>query len=146
MSRILVLTVSLLAGACLTGGALADSAYHTERVALVGVAGAPGGGTVVNVHTNGPVIYAHEIYTLRHAVAGTYQVVLNIFPTSLDCTGLTVALPTAVLSTNAAGNGQADAKFTPADAAELRGMTLSISWTVAGPATYASACAVVTLD
>ena len=146
MGRILVFAVALLAAAAFAVGAAADSAYRTEQLELVGVAGAPGGGKVVNIHTNGPVIYAHEIYTLRHAVAGTYQVVLNIFPTSLNRTGLTVAIPTAVLSTNAAGNGHADGKFTPADAAELRGTTISISWTVAGPATYASACTVVTLD
>ena len=146
MGRILVLTVSLLAGACLTGGALADSAYHTERVDLVGVAGAPGGGTVVNIHTNGTVVYAHEIYTLHHAAPGTYQVFLNLFLASLDCSGSVVPIPTTTLETNAAGNGQADAKFTPEDAGDLRGLTFSISWTVVGPATYQSSCTIVTLD
>jgi hypothetical protein len=57
----------------LVGSAAADSAYHTERLALRGVGGAPGGGMVVNVHANGPNVYAHEIYTLSHAVPGTYQ-------------------------------------------------------------------------
>ena len=42
---------------------------------------------VVNAHANGPNVYAHEIYTLRHAVPGTYQVVLNIEATSLSCGG-----------------------------------------------------------
>jgi hypothetical protein len=53
------------------GTAAADSAYHTERLALSGLSGAPGGGMVVNAHANGPNVYAHEIYTLRHAVPGT---------------------------------------------------------------------------
>src|SRR5215203_2964863 len=79
--------------------AAADSAYHTERLALSGVSGAPGGGMVVNAHGNGPNVYAHEIYTLRHAVPGTYQVVLSIFTTSLSCTGPSAALPTATLTT-----------------------------------------------
>jgi hypothetical protein len=128
------------------GTAAADSAYHTERLALSGVSGAPGGGMVVNAHANGPNVYAHEIYTLRHSVPGTYQVVLNIYTTSLSCDGTPIEVETAQISTNAAGNGRADAKFTPEDAGELRGSTVSIRWTVSGPATYATQCTVVTLD
>ena len=128
------------------GTAAADSAYHTERLALSGDSGAPGGGMVVNTHANGPNVYAHEIYTARHAVPGSYQVVLNIYTTSLSCDGNPIQIDTAQISTNAAGNGRADAKFTPADAGELRGNTVSIRWTVSGPATYATQCTVVTLD
>jgi hypothetical protein len=101
---------------------------------------------VVNVHANGPNVYAHEIYTLSHAVPGTYQVVLNIYPGSLDCSGTPIMLPTAEITTNAIGNGRADVKFTPEMVGELRGSTLSISWTVTGPATYVTRCTVVTLD
>jgi hypothetical protein len=147
MRRIFVLTATAVVAAVgFAGSAAADRAYHTETLELVGVGGAPGGGRVVNIHTNGPVVYAHEVYTLRHAVPGTYQVFLNLFLTSLDCTGDGIAFPTATIATNAAGNGEADMKFTPQDAADLRGLTFSISWTVSGPATYASACTVVTLD
>jgi hypothetical protein len=128
------------------GTAAADSAYHTERLALSGDSGAPGGGMVVNTHANGPNVYAHEIYTLRHAVPGSYQVVLNIYTTSLSCVGTPIEIETAQISTNAAGDGRADAKFTPEDAEELRGNTVSIRWTVSGPATYATQCTVVTLD
>jgi hypothetical protein len=142
---LVVIATAVLAAVC-GGTAAADSAYHTEQVDLTGVGGAPGGGMVVNIHTNGPNVYAHEIYTLQHAVPGTYQVFLNLFLTSLNCTGPTVALPTATLTTNSTGTGQADMKFTPEDAAELRGTTFSISWTVAGPATYVTACTIVTLD
>ena len=130
----------------LNATAAADSAYHTERLALSGVSGAPGGGMVVNAHANGPNVYAHEIYTLRHAVPGNYQVVLNIYATSLSCDGTSIEIPTAQLSTNAAGNGRADVKFTPQDAGALRGSTVSIRWTVSGPALYATQCTVVTLD
>jgi hypothetical protein len=146
MRRILVLGVTVVAAAVLAGAAIADSAYRTEQLELVGVAGAPGGGSVVNIHTNGPVVYAHEIYTLQHAVPGTYQVFLNLYLGSLDCTGAALPIPTASITTNAKGNGQADAKFTPDDAGDLRGMTISINWTVTGPATYATACTVVVLD
>jgi hypothetical protein len=146
MRHILVLAATAVLAAAFVGTAAADQAYHTERLALTGVGGAPGGGMVVNIHPNGPNVYAHEIYTLSHAVPGEYEVFLNLFLTSLDCSGPTVALPTAMLTTNATGNGRADVTFTPEDATEIRNMTFSISWTVAGPATYVTACTVVTLD
>ena len=146
MRTILVLVATTLGAAALAGTAAADAVYQTERLELSGVAGAPGGGMVVNVHTNGPQVYAHEIYTLRDAVPGTYQVFLNVFPTSLDCTGPALAIPTATLDTNANGNGRADVKFTPEDVAGFRGMTFSLSWTVTGPATYVTGCTVVVLD
>jgi hypothetical protein len=146
MRHIFVLAATAALSAAFVATAAADRVYHTERLELSGVGGAPGGGMVVNIHPNGPNVYAHEIYTLRKAVPGTYQVVLNLFPTSLNCTGSSTAIPTATITTNASGNGQADVKFTPADAAALRGMTLSIKWTVAGPAMYVTTCTVVTLD
>ena len=141
---ILISAAALVLG--LAGWAAADPVYHTERLALQGVGGAPGGGMIVNVHANGPNVYAHEIYTLNHAVPGTYQVVLNVYPGSLDCSGTPIMLPTAEITTNAVGNGRADATFTPEMVGELRGSTVSISWTVTGPATYVTRCTVVTLD
>jgi hypothetical protein len=146
MRTILGLVAATLGAAALAGTAAADAIYHTERLELVGLAGVPGGGMVVNIHANGPQVYAHEIYTLRDAVAGTYEVVLNVFPTSLDCTGMALAVPTATLETNAHGNGQADVKFTPEDVSGFRGMTFSLSWTVTGPATYVTGCTIVVLD
>jgi hypothetical protein len=146
MRGILGLAAVTLAAAALAGTAAADAVYHSERLDLKGLGGAPGDGMVVNIHANGPQVYAHEIYTLRQAVPGTYQVILNVFPTSLDCTGMALAVPTATLETNARGNGRADVKFTPEDVAGFRGMTFSLSWTVTGPATYVTSCTVVVLD
>lgn len=146
MRGVLSFVAVTLGAATLAGAAAADAVYHSERLELAGLAGAPGGGMVVNTHANGPQRYAHEIYTLRGAVAGTYQVILNVFPTSLNCTGTALAIPTASLVTNARGNGQADATFTPEDVTGFRGMTFSLSWTVTGPATYVTGCTVVVLD
>ena len=147
MRGALCLTAALAAVAAFAGDARADSAYHTERLELAGLAGAPGGGTVVNVHTNGVRVYAQEIYALKHAVPGTYVVFLNVFPASLDCTGPgSFSVATALLTTNETGNGQASFTFTPEVVAPFRGLTLSISWTLIGPASYASPCTVVTLD
>jgi hypothetical protein len=146
MRTVLILISAAALALGLAGPSAADPVYRTERLALQGVGGAPGGGMIVNVHANGPNVYAHEIYTLSHAVPGTYQVVLNVYPGSLDCSGSPIVLPTAEITTNAVGNGRADAKFTPEMVGELRGSTVSISWTVIGPATYVTRCAVVTLD
>jgi hypothetical protein len=146
MRALVSLVAAILVASAFAGTAGADAVYHTDQLALHGVAGAPGGGSVVNVHANGPEVFAHEIYTLRDAVPGTYEVSLNLFATSLDCSGGVASFPTATLTTNANGNGRADAKFTPEDAADLRGLTISISWTVSGPAMYATDCTVVTLD
>jgi hypothetical protein len=146
MRQILVLTATAVVAAAFVGTAAADRVYHTERLELTGVGGATGGGMVVNIHPNGPNVYAHEIYMLNHAVPGTYQVSLNVFPTSLNCSGTSLVIPTATLTTNGRGNGRAEVKFTPEDVGALRGMTFSINWTVDGPATYRTACTVVTLD
>ena len=133
------------AAATFAATAVADRVYHTERLELTGVGGAPGGGMVVNVHANGPNVYAHEIYVLRHAVPGMYQIVLTVFP-SQNCTGTSMPIPTAMIETNATGNGRADVKFTPEDVAPFRGTTVSIIWTATGPATYVTDCTAVTLD
>jgi hypothetical protein len=140
-----VLCMAAAATAIFAGTAAADRVYHTERLELTGLGGAPGGGMVVNIHSNGPQVYAHEVYALKHAVPGTYQVVLSVFATK-DCTGTSVQIPTAMIETNAKGNGRAGVKFTPADVAVFRGTTVSIFWTVTGPATYVTDCTVVTLD
>lgn len=146
MRHFFALTTAIVLAGALAAAAAADSSYHTERLALHGLNGAAGDGMVVNAHPNGPIVYAHEIYVLNGAEPGPYQVTLNIFPSSLNCTGGSVAIPTATLATNARGNGRADVKFTPADAAALRGLTLSAYWTVVGPATYVTDCTVITLD
>jgi hypothetical protein len=146
MHRFFSLTIVAVLAAAVAAAASADSAYHTERLELRGLNGAPGGGMVVNVHPNGPIAYAHEIYTLSGAIAGTYQVALHIFPASLTCSGGSAVIPTATIETNAHGNGRADVKFTPADAAGIRGLTLSANGTVTGPATYVTDCTVITLD
>jgi hypothetical protein len=133
--------------------AAADATYHTERLAFVAVGGAPlRTGAVVNAHANGPQVFAHEQYTLVGAQPATaYQVVLLVYPDSPTCTtGTPLMLPTAGLTTNAAGNGTASAVFTPADAAGLRGLTVGGRWQVTlaggGAVLYQTACTAVTLD
>ncbi len=144
--RLIAIMAAALAAIALATGAAADAIYHTAQVPLQGVGNAPGGGMVINIHANGPTVYAHEVYLLEHALPGSYQVTIHIFPTSQGCTGSVLALPTATLDANDVGNGRADVKFTPADADGLRGLTLSAYWTVEGPAAYVTQCSVLTLD
>lgn len=146
MMRLIVIACTVVVAGALAAGAAADAVYHTTRIPLRPVGDAPGGGTVVNIHADGPIVYAHEVYLLRSVVPGSYQITIHIFPTSLDCTGAALDLPTATLDTNAVGNGKADVKFTPADANGLRGLTVSAYWTAEGPASYATGCSVIMLD
>ncbi len=63
----------LLAGCALAlgllgagGTALADQVYHTQQIALAPVGGAPlRTGFVVNVHADGPRVFALERYALN---------------------------------------------------------------------------------
>jgi hypothetical protein len=146
MYRVTVIVAAAVAAAALAAGAGADAVYHTAQVPLQPLGSAPGGGMVMNIHPNGPTVYAHEVYLLEHAAPGSYQVTIHIFPTSQNCTGSVLALPTATLDTNGVGNGKADVKFTPAEADGLRGLTLSAYWTVEGPADYVTQCSIITLD
>lgn len=131
--------------------ASADSTYHTGHIALSPIGSAPLiSGFVQNIHANGPNVYAHEIYQVNGAQPNSsYQVVLSIWTANTSCSGSpALQLPTAVVTTNAVGNGLADIVFTPADADGLRGLTVSARWTLSNGATasYATDCEVLTLD
>src|SRR5215471_17860825 len=92
-----------------------DAAYHSQHISLVPVGNAPlRSGFVENAHANGPNVYAHEQYVLNGAgPRSTYQVTIMIFASNTTCTGSpTLALGTASIATNAAGNGSAFHVFT----------------------------------
>lgn len=129
----------------------ADGVYHTERLNLEAVGGTPlRSGSVINIHANGPNIYAREMYELNGALANTsYQVVLNLYLSNTTCSGAAdLVLPTAVVTTNISGNGIAAHVFTPEDAAGLKGLTVGAQWQVLNSTTldYETRCTVITLD
>ena len=135
----------------LAPAALADQVYHTEKLAFEPIGDAPlRDGFVVNIHPNGPKVYAHEIYTLQGALKNTtYDVFLTAHFLDEDCSEqATFTLEMAALETNAAGNGKASAKFTPEEVEGLRGMTHGVLWRVelAGVTVYTTACTAVVLD
>jgi hypothetical protein len=76
-------------------------------------------------------------------------VVLSIWTANTSCSGEpTLQFPTAVVATNAVGNGLADVVFTREDADGLRGLTVSAMWTlsVGGSVSYATDREVIHLD
>jgi len=122
----------------------------------VALGGAPRrAGAVVNAHANGPQRYAHEQYTLVGAQPNTtYQVRLLVDRDGAACATapelMELMLPTAELTTNAAGNGTAQAVFTPADVGDPANTTVGGRWqvTLVGGSTvlYQTACTAITLD
>lgn len=147
------MTLGLVAVTALSNpAARADQVYHSQHIALHAVHDQPlRSGFVENIHANGPTIFAHEIYVLNGAEPDTaYQVTLNIFALNPTCDGTPAAvLPTALITTNAAGNGRGDAVFLPSDVpTALRNATHGIIWTVSDSSgvAYSSGCEVVTLD
>ncbi len=151
----LVLAALLMGGAVMSPvAASADATYHSTHITLSPAPGTTSGGSgfVENAHANGPRVYAHEQYHLRHATAGTsYTVTLHIYGTDTSCadTSLVMDLDSATLTTNAAGNASGSHVFSPGDAAGLpKNVPLGIIWTMSAGTgeTYASDCETVVLD
>jgi hypothetical protein len=109
-------------------------------------------GFVQVIHPNGPQVYAHHVYQLNGARSDqSYQVVISIWTSNLACSGdPQFVLPAAVLTTNASGNGQADAAFDPEllAALGLRGLTIGGKVTLLrdGSPAYTTGCQVIQLD
>lgn len=143
------LTVGLLSLSALAPVASADQTFHTERIPLVPVNGAPlKSGAVVDVHANGPVIYAQERYILVGAAPDTtYQVQIAAYSSKdTSCSKPFATIPEATLTTNRAGNGEAGFTFAPSQAPPAG--TYNLQWTVltGGAVAYRTACTSVALD
>ncbi len=155
MVALLVLVLALSAQT-----AFADQVYHSAHIDLMSVGGAPlRSGFVENIHVSNlpatalhqPKIYAHEVYVVNGAMPNsTFNVELHIFTSGASCTGTPLTLTTAELKTNVAGNGKAQAFFSPADADGLRGMTVHAMWTLtkagASRPSYDTGCETIHLD
>lgn len=107
---------------------------------------------MIDIHADGPRIYAQERYHLSGALPSTeYQVVLVIYgAVDCDADSFIAALPTATLLTNRAGNANGSVTFTPAQAAGLAAAQdeYGLVWqvTVKGQVEYTTGCQVVALD
>jgi hypothetical protein len=149
MRRLSALLGTALMLAAAAGPVAADAAYRTERLELLAETGAQGGGFIVNIHPNGPQVFALERYALRGALPRTtYDVRLVIDGAQALC-GFPIQIPMASGTTNSSGNLTLRGMvLRPAGIPEcLRGETFAIHWEVraAGVLTH-TASTVVTLD
>ncbi len=141
---------AMVAVLALSTAAGADAVYHSQHISLMPVGDASlRSGFVENIHPDGPNVFAHEVYVVNGASASTaFQVSISLFFQDPTCTSSPTVLPTATLATNAAGNGKAQAFFTPEDAAGLRHASHGAIWqlSIEGVAQYQTACSTIVLD
>jgi hypothetical protein len=128
----------------------ADSAYHTERIGLHPIDDAPlRSGSVVNIHANGPQVYAQERYLLNGALPDhDYELSLMVHVFDPDCAQAAVEFLRVPISTNAAGNGHAKAPTIPPEAVEGLAGEHGVNWIVydGDTAVYETGCQNVILD
>ena len=147
-STVVLATVALVLGWSPT--AQADKVFHTTQFPLSSVADDSVHGWVIDVHTQGPRVYAQERYLLRDVVPGqTY--VMNLYAYSdPDCSDLVVPVPgTATMTANASGNARGATTFVPAAVEGLPRTTYHLRWQVAdgtGAVVLQTACVAVALD
>ena len=127
----------------------ADRTYHTEHISLHAIGDAPlRSGSVTNIHSDGPKVYAQERYALNGALAShEYSIALTVYPFDVTCGGAAVEFFSVPISTNAAGNGHGSARIAPADVAGLAG-SHGVNWIVLDGETpvYETGCQVAILD
>ena len=130
--------------------AQADQAFHTTRYTLSSVADGSLHGSVTDIHTQGPTIYAQERYLLLNVEPGhTYVMNLYAYSDSV-CSDVVVAVPgTATMKANVAGNAHGATTFVPAAVQGLPRTTYHLRWQVtdgSGAVAYQTACVAVALD
>jgi hypothetical protein len=111
--RLVLVLSSLAALAVFAAGASANGIFHTLTAPLSSVNGEPlQQGWVKDIHMNGNVNGAHEEYHLNGATPNTtYQVHIIFFSNDTTCSTTPADVPTAQLTTNGAGNANADFTF-----------------------------------
>ena len=129
--------------------ASADSTYPTQRMTLQPIGDAPlRSGSVVNIHAEGPTVYAVERYMLNGALPDhDYEMALVVTPFDPSCSTPAVEFLRTPISTNAAGNAHGGARFVPEQTAGLAG-SHGVNWVVfdGETAVYETGCQVVVLD
>src|ERR671914_1418007 len=80
----------------------ADAVYHSERMELAPLDGAPlRSGFVENIHPNGPKVYARERYVLNGAAPNAeYDVRLLVYLFDETCSNAPVPFAATALVTN----------------------------------------------
>lgn len=142
---LVILTAALFAGA-----AAADRTFRTLHAELKPIGPEPlRSGFVNDIHTNGTVNAAHEIYHLAGASPNTtYTISILLYIADPTCTSEPLTFQTAEVTTNGAGNANARVTFPAGPPSGLEGITHGIRWVFTGPAgpAYATDCAPLTVD
>jgi hypothetical protein len=159
LRALLPVFVAVLVSFVGAGVAQADDSYHTDQLPfLLTDAGETAGhpelrsGHVVNIHANGPQVFAIEQYFVNGAMPNTtYQVALTLRVGGCEEPVAFADVPSSMVSTNVAGNGHAyfiiSVEF--ADAFGLRNVLLGVHWTLYdenGVAAYQTECTEAFLD
>ena len=152
MNRILALVgAAVLLAIGVPTAASADRAYQTERISLHSIDDAPlRSGSVVNIHANGPQVYALERYLLNGALPNhEYEIALTVHVFDPTCAGPAMEFFRVPISTNRAGNGHAKAPTIPPEAVVGLEGAHGVNWIVSdsgGIAVYETGCEAVFLD
>ena len=152
MNKTLALVgIAALSTVSLASTVSADGAYRTERVSLQAIDDAPlRSGSVVNIHANGPKVYAMERYLLNGALPNhQYEIALNVHFFDTSCGNPSVEFFRLPISTNAAGNGHMKSPIIPPEAVDGLAGDHGVNWIVyddGGTAVYETGCEDVTLD
>jgi hypothetical protein len=141
---VLISAVALIA----VPAAFADQVFHTSHAAVEAVAGAPlRSGFVNDIHTNGMVNSAREEYHLNGAQPNTSYQVQRVIYADQSSSGSPLATVPTTVTTNVAGNGNADATF-PAGPPNNPPLNVGIVWQflASGTPVYATDCVQVSVD
>lgn len=148
LSRLIGIAMIIVVSIATAAPAAADQLHHTTRSEFHPVADAPlKSGFVLNIHANGPNVFAHEVYSLKDAIPNTtFQMRINVHVDDLSCSEPpTVSLVVDEITTNGAGNATGDLIVPPEliDALGLRNVVGADQWDVLldGEIIYRSDCA-----
>src|SRR5436309_12593871 len=105
--------VAVAATAVIASSATADMFFHTSHAVLTPIGNEPlRSGFVNDMHAEGGVVAAHEVYQLNGALPDTdYVMTLHLYGADATCSGPGLAVLPTTISTNAAGNGEAIRDF-----------------------------------
>jgi hypothetical protein len=136
--------LALVAVPVFASTAAADMFFHTSHAELTPIGDAPlKSGFVNDMHSEGEVNAAHEVYQLNGALPNTdYVIMLHIYGPDATCTGDGRAVVPTTISTNAAGNGQAIREFAASTGPPRPPTTTHIRWivTLNGTPVYQTGC------
>jgi hypothetical protein len=132
--RSILALASLAAVLAFAASALANQTFHTLTAPLMSVNGAPlQNGWVHDIHMNGNRNSGQERYHVAGAIPNTSLQVVIQFYGNATCAGTATPIPTAVLTTNGAGNANGQQDFAASPGPPPPPVDDSAIWQLVGP-------------